>query len=162
MQFGVGLGQGQDRRVAGRNRLDLGVGEFLAADVLGAAGGVVAGDDLADEPGLGLQRLPHVGVERSFRDVAIDRHFLVLVALAEDAALALLDLGRLPRGVEVMQGDQAFLDVGAGAHLLRAADEHAHRTLPDLLEEGLFLGVGFGVADGGDLLARECRQRLVS
>ena len=25
--------------------------------------------------------------------------------------------------------------------------------LPDLLEEGLFLGVGFGVADGGDLLA---------
>ena len=58
-----------------------------------------------------------------------------------------------------MQGDQAFLDVGAGAHLLRAADQHAHRTLPHLLEEGLFLGVGFGIADGGDLLARECRGR---
>ena len=27
--------------------------------------------------------------------------------------------------------------------------------LPHLLEEGLFLGVGFGVADGGDLLARD-------
>ena len=61
-----------------------------------------------------------------------------------------------------MQGDQAFLDVGAGAHLLRAADQHAHRALPDLLEEGLFLGVGFGVADGGDLLARECRGRPAS
>ena len=82
-----------------------------------------------DEPGLGLQGLPHIGVERSFGDVAIDRHFLVLVALAEDAAFALFDLGRLPRGVEVMQGDQAFLDVGAGAHLLRAADQHAHRAV---------------------------------
>ena len=61
-----------------------------------------------------------------------------------------------------MQGHQAFLDVGAGAHLLRAADQHAHRTVADFLEEGLFLGVGFGVADGGDLLARECRERLVS
>ena len=47
LQFGVGLGEGQDRRVARCNRLDLGIGEFLAADVLGTAGGVVAGDDLA-------------------------------------------------------------------------------------------------------------------
>jgi len=46
LQLGVGLGQRQDGRVAGGNRLDLGIGEFLAADVLGPAGGVVAGDDL--------------------------------------------------------------------------------------------------------------------
>ena len=129
LQFGVGLGERQHRRVARGDGLDLGVGEFLAADVLGAAGGVVAGHHLGDEPGLGLQGLPHIGVERSFGDVAVDRHFLVLVALAEDAAFALLDLGRLPRGVEVMQGDQAFLDVGAGAHLLRAADQHADRAV---------------------------------
>ena len=63
LQFGVGLGQRQHGRVAGGNRLDLGVGEFLAADVLGAAGGVVAGHDLADKPGLGLQGLPHISVE---------------------------------------------------------------------------------------------------
>jgi hypothetical protein len=65
----------------------------------------------------------------------------------------LFDLGRLPGGVEVMQGDEAFLDVGAGAHFLGTADQHANRTIPDFLEEGLFLGVGFGIADGGDLLA---------
>ena len=47
LQLGVGLGEGQHGRVARGNRLDLGVGEFLAADVLGAAGGVVAGHDLA-------------------------------------------------------------------------------------------------------------------
>ena len=54
LQFGIGLGKRQYRRVARCNRLDLGVGEFLAADVLGTAGGVVAGDDLADKPGLGF------------------------------------------------------------------------------------------------------------
>ncbi len=54
-----------------------------------------------------------------------------------------------------MQGDEPFLDVGAGAHLLRAAEQHADRAVPDLLEEGLFLGVGVGVADGGDLFARD-------
>jgi hypothetical protein len=57
LQLGIGLGERQHRRIARCNRLDLGIGEFLAADVLGAAGGVVAGDDLADKPGLGLQGL---------------------------------------------------------------------------------------------------------
>ena len=63
LQFGVGLGECQHRRVSRRDRLDLGVGEFLAADVLGTTGGVVAGHDLRDEPGLGLQRLPHISIE---------------------------------------------------------------------------------------------------
>jgi len=56
-------------------------------------------------------------------------------------------------GVEVMQCDQALLDVCAGAHLLRASDQHSHRALADFLEEGLLLGVGFSVADRGDLFA---------
>jgi len=96
---------------------------------------------------------PHISVERSFGDVAIDRDFLVFVALAKDAAVALLDLGGFPGGVEVMQRDQAFLDVGAGAHFLGTADQDANRALPYLLEERLFLGVRLGVTDGGDLLA---------
>ena len=53
----------------------------------------------------------------------------------------------------MVQRHQAFLDIGAGAHLLRAAEEDTHRTLPHLLEEGLLLAVGFGIADGGDLFA---------
>ena len=105
-----------------------------------------------DKAGLRLQCLPHIGVEAPFGDVAVDRHFLVLVALPEDAALALLDLGRLPGGVEMVQGDQPFLHVGAGAHLLRAADQHPDLAAADLIEQGSFLGVGVGVADGGDLL----------
>jgi hypothetical protein len=57
LQLGVGLGQRQDGRVAGGNRLDFGIGEFLAADVLSATGSVVAGDDLADKAGLGFEGL---------------------------------------------------------------------------------------------------------
>ena len=52
-----------------------------------------------------------------------------------------------------MQGHQALLDVGAGAHLLRAAEQHADGAGSDLLEQGLLLGVAVGIADGGDLLA---------
>src|SRR5690606_20380059 len=100
--------------------------EFLAADVLGTTLSVVAAHHLADEAGLGFQRLPHVGVEAAFGDVAIDGDLLVLVALAENAAIALLDLGWLPGGVEMVQGSQTFLDVGARAHFLRAADQYAH------------------------------------
>jgi hypothetical protein len=79
---------------------------------------------------------------------------LICVSLPRNSAFALFDLSRLPGSIEVMQGDQAFLDVGAGAHFLGTADQHTHRTIPYFLEEGLFLGVGFGVADGGDLLGR--------
>jgi hypothetical protein len=58
-----------------------------------------------------------------FSHLTIYGHFLVLIALAQDATLPLFDLGRFPRGIEVMQRYQPFLNVGADAHLLRAADE---------------------------------------
>ena len=37
LQFGVGLGEGQHGGIAGGDRLDLGVGQLLPADVLGPA-----------------------------------------------------------------------------------------------------------------------------
>jgi hypothetical protein len=46
--------------------------------------------------------------------------------------MALFDFRWFPGGVEVMQGHEAFLDVGSGAHLLRAADQHAHRRARSL------------------------------
>ena len=63
LQLGVGLGEGEDRRVAGCDGFDLGIGEFLTADVLGAAGGVVARYHLRDEPSLGFEGLPHISIE---------------------------------------------------------------------------------------------------
>lgn len=62
--------------------------------------------------------LPHVRVEAAGGHVADDVHGRVLVALAQDAAFALFDVGRAPRHVDVVQRDEALLDVDAGAHLL--------------------------------------------
>jgi hypothetical protein len=66
----------------------------------------------------------------------------------------LLDLSGLPRGIEVMESDEAFLNIDAVAHLLGAAYEHANGALTCFLDECLLLGVGFSSADGGDLVAR--------
>jgi len=41
LQFGVGLGERQHGRVARRDGFDLGIGEFLAADIIGPAGGIL-------------------------------------------------------------------------------------------------------------------------
>ena len=111
-------------------------------------------NDLVDKTSLGFECLPHERIEALSGYVTIDRHFLVMVALAENAAVALLDLGRFPGRIEMMQRRQAFLHIGAGAHLLGAAQQHAHRALPDFLKEALFLGVGLRLADRGDLLGR--------
>lgn len=83
----------------------------------------------------------------------MDGHPGVLGGLAEDTALALLNVGRLPRGVELVQGDQPALDVGADAHPARRADRHPDQAGPHPVEEGLLLGIAVGVTDGGDLLA---------
>ena len=53
----------------------------------------------------------------------------------------------------MVQRHQPFLDVGAGAHFLGAADQDADRTAAHPIEQRLFLGVGIGVADGGHLRA---------
>jgi hypothetical protein len=89
---------------------------------------------MGDEAGLGFQGLPHIGVETAFRDVAVNRHFLVLVALPQDAALALLDLGWLPGRIEMVQGHQSALNIRARPHFLGAAQEHAHLTTSHLVE----------------------------
>ena len=129
----------------------------MAADVLGAALSVVAAHHLANEGGLGLQCLPHIGVEAVFGDVAVNGDFGILITQTEYPS-------NRPSRCSTSAGFHGHRDGAgqpvdtarsAGTHFLRAADQHAHRPLPYFLEVGLFLGVGFGVADTGDLLARD-------
>jgi hypothetical protein len=77
------------------------------------------------------------------------------VALPEDAALALLDVRRAPRRVEVVQRDEPILHVRAGAHLLGRAHEHADLAGAHRVEERLFLHVGLRLVDERDLVARD-------
>ena len=81
--------------------------------------------------------------------------FGVVVALAQDAAFALGDVGGPPGAVEVVQGDGAELDVGADAHLLGAADQDGDGSGAAGGEQFSFVPVGFRVVDEPDGLARQ-------
>jgi hypothetical protein len=103
----------------------------------------VAAHDLVDEPGFAFAGLPHVHVEAGFGGVADDLDLGVLVALADDAAFALFDVGGPPGAVDVVQGDGAGVDVGADAHLLGGPNEHGELAVAAAGEEP---GPGFVVA----------------
>ena len=158
LQFGVGLGQRQHGGVAGGDGFDLGVGELLAADVLGLAHGAVAGHDLGDEPGLGLQGLPHIGIEGAFGDVAVDRHFLVAYCPGAGSGRR----AARPRRASTGHRDDAA-PRGASGRWCRCPFSACCRAgrapcpARTLLEQDLLLGVGVGIADGGDLLRGGCR-----
>src|SRR6266568_5999145 len=108
-----------------------------------------------DEPGFALEGLPEVAVEASGGEVPDDLDFVVHVALADDAAFALFDIGRAPGGVEVVQGDGAVLDVGSDAHLLGGSDQDGDVPGPAGREEPGEVGVGFRLVHEPDGLAGE-------
>src|SRR5690606_13454782 len=123
----------KDQRVAAGGGLHLGGVGSLAGHVLDLpyAGSALA--HLLDEVGLALDGLPHAAIQGLLGGIAEDadlkpfRVALVqLVALADDAAFALLQIGRAPRGVKVVQAHQTVLHVGAGAHLGGGAEQEAH------------------------------------
>ena len=73
--FGIDLDLFHDGGVSGGDGLDLGIGERAAFEVFRLADGDAAVHDLIDEAGFRLQHLPHIGIERSFGDVAVDLDF---------------------------------------------------------------------------------------
>ena len=150
--LGVDLGLFDHERIAGGDGFDLGIGQGRGVQVLDLADMALVGHDLPDEFGFGFQDAPHIRVERSFRDVTKDLHFGILVALAQDAAFSLLDVGRPPRGVEVMKGDQAFLHVGSRSHLLGASQRHPDLTGADTFEKASLGGIRVVILDEGDFL----------
>ena len=114
-----------DLGVARRERLDGAVVEHGLVQVVRVADGALAGEHLGDEALLALHGLVQVAVEGACRDVAEVSDVGVLVALADDAAKPLLEVGRPPRAVEVVRGHEVGLDVDPGPERLRRTDEHA-------------------------------------
>ena len=74
-----------------------------------------------------------------------------MVALAFNSAFPLGQVAGPPRAVQIMQRHQAVLDVGARAHLGRAAQQDAHLAGADLGKQLLFAHLGVGLMDKGDL-----------
>ena len=111
-------------------------------------------------------RLPHVGIERAFGDVPVYSDVRVLVCLALDSAVALGDVSRPPRNVEMVQGDRPRLDVGADPHLLRRAEDHVHVPGAAGREQAGLLDVVACLVDvadpvGGDAAVGELVAELV-
>lgn len=86
----------------------------LVQVVHGAHGRLVR-EDLADEALLALDDGVEVAVERAGRDVAEVVDAVEAVALAHDAPQSLLEVGRSPRAVEVVDRGEARLHVRPGA-----------------------------------------------
>ena len=141
-----------DERIARAQGFDLRIGKGGLVHVLAGAHRGFGGHNLRDELLLILHRLPQVRIEGALGDIAVDMHFLVLVALTDDTALALLQVSGPPGAVQVVQGDEPVLDVCACTHFGGTAHEHPHLSAPHLGEKLISSGIGVGVVDKGDLM----------
>ena len=138
--------------VAAGQCLDLGIRKRLFVYIFGGADRRFAGHDLADKFLLALHKLVKVGVEGALGDIAVNVHLRVFVALPDNAPLPLLKVGRTPRTIQMVQGDELLLAVGAGAHALGAAQQDTHLTAPHLAKQIFLLYLALGVVDKGDLV----------
>ena len=101
---------------------------------------------------LGFYQLIQVGIEGALGDIAVNVYLRVFVALPDNAPLTLLKVGRTPRAIKVVQGDELLLAVGASAHALGAAQQDTHLTAPHFAEQVFLLYLALGVVDEGDLV----------
>ena len=72
---------------------------------------------LPDKLRLSIELLPHEGVKALFGHIPINLHVRVLVALTNDTTVALFDMGRFPRCIQVVHRDKTVLYVCTHTHL---------------------------------------------
>ncbi|OQC29293.1 MAG: hypothetical protein BWX67_02195 [Thermotogae bacterium ADurb.Bin062] len=89
--------------------------------------------ELFDTPRLPLKSLPHDGIRRLLRGIrdnldseSVRVGQIQLVFLSDDAPFALLQIGRTPRRVEMMQRDKPLLRVHPRSHHVGRTDEYPH------------------------------------
>lgn len=132
--------------------LHLGERQHGLVQVVHRSHGRLVGEDLADEALLALDDGVQVAVERAGRDVAEVVDAVEGVALADDAAEALFEVGRPPRAVEVVDRGQARLHVRPGAQRRGRAQQDADVAAAHLLVQRLLLlRLALGVGHAGDL-----------
>ena len=117
-----------DSFVSGTQRLDFSVGQHCFIHVIAGTYRTFAGHDLRNKLLLILNRLPQVAIKGSFRDIAINEHFWIGIALTYNAARALFQITRSPRTIKVVQCNQPVLTICTRAHFGCAAYQHTHMT----------------------------------
>ena len=94
---------------------------------------------------LALHKLIQIGIEGSLGDIAVNVHFFIFVTLADNASLALLEVRRSPRTIQMVERDELLLTVGASAHALGAAQQDTHLTGTDFGKQIFLLRFALGV-----------------
>ena len=151
----------KDQGIAGRSGLHLGcIGRF-AGDVLDFPKLGAALADLLDKPCLAFDRLPLPGVQRVLGGIAQDLDLepvgilgIEFVALTDTTAVALFEIRRPPRCIEMVKGNKPVLHVGAGAHLRSRSEQETDLAGSHLAEQLLLLEIGIGVVDECDFAGR--------
>src|ERR1019366_1383467 len=96
----------------------------------------------------------HMTASKLFAVIARDADDGILVALVFDAAVALLDVCRLPGRVEMVHPNQEVLHVGADPYLAGRTQDDADLAGADPREQFGLLGVVGRIMDRGDFLGR--------
>ena len=117
--------------------------------------------ELLDGSRLVLYGLPHPGVIRLFGGIVVNAHGEVFrvalieqVALADNAPVALFQVGRPPGGIKMMCGHQTFLDIHASAHLAGGAEQDTNMAGIHVGKEFCLADIGVGLMDEGDFFRR--------
>ena len=123
----------------------------LVQVVHGAHGRLVR-EHLADKALLALDDGVEIAVERAGRDVAEVVDAVETVALAHDAPQSLLEVGRPPRAVEVVDRGETRLHVRSGAERRGRPQQDADIAVAHfLVQRLLLLRLALGVGHAGDL-----------
>ena len=138
--------------VAAGQCLDLGIRKRLLIHIFGGANRRFAGHNLRYKFLLGFYQLIQVGIEGALGDIAVNVHLRIFVALPDNAPLALLEIRRTPRTIQMMQSDELLLTIRSRAHALGAAQQDAHLTCAYLGKQVFLLHLALSVMDEGDLV----------
>ena len=117
-----------DKRIAGGQGLDFGVTEGRFVHIVCHTHRRFGGHNLRNEFLLVFHELVQIGIKGSLCDIPEDLNLRILIALPDDSSQSLCKVGRTPRTVQIMEGNEPILDIGACAHLLGAAHEDTHLT----------------------------------
>ena len=127
--------------------LDFGIGQRGIVHIVAGADRRFRSHDLAYKLLFIFQNLPHIRIKRIFSDVTIDFHLLIPVSLPKNTTLLLFQVRRLPRAVQMMQGNQPILNIGSCSKFRRRPHQDTNLSGAHLCKQVSFFRLGVVLVD---------------
>ena len=143
-----------DERITGAQCLDLRIGQRLLIHIIAGTHRGFAGHNLRDKSLFIFQSLKQITVKCPFRNVIEHLDFRILIALPDDATIALGHVAGLPANIQMMHRHKSGLDVGACTHFCRTSEQNSHIARAHFGEQCRLFRFGVGVVDKLDLIFR--------